>query len=203
MIIIDRTHKLLAKVGRSKNRLYTLHITPALPKYFLPRSKEEAWRWHARYGHVNFHALKDLSHKKMVHGLPMIEQEDRICDGCLIGKQHRNSFPAEAKYRAKFPLELWHVDLCGPINPATHEGKRYFTLIVDDCTRFMWQIMIRDKSEAFKAFKKVKVAVEMEKNYKLKALRTDHGGEFTSNEFKNYCEMLGIKRYLTTPYSPQ
>jgi hypothetical protein len=43
----------------------------------------------------------------------------------------------------------------------------------------------------------------MEKNCKLKALRTDRGGEFTSNEFRNYYEMLGIKRYLTTPYSPQ
>jgi hypothetical protein len=43
----------------------------------------------------------------------------------------------------------------------------------------------------------------MEKNCKLKALRTDRGGEFTSNEFRNYCEMLGIKRYLTMPYSPQ
>jgi GAG-pre-integrase domain/Zinc knuckle len=138
MTIIDRTHKLFAKVGRSKNRLYTMHITPALPECFLTRSKEEAWRWHARYGHVNFHALKDLSHKKMVHDLPMIAQEDRICDGCLIGKQHRNFFPAEAKYRAKFPLELWHVDLCGPINAATHGGKRYFMLIVDDCIRFMW-----------------------------------------------------------------
>jgi transposase InsO family protein len=202
MTIIDRTHKLLAKVGRSKNRLYTMHITPTLSECFLARSKEEARRWHARYGHVNFHALKDLSHK-MVHDLPMIAQEDHICDGCLIGKQHRNSFPAEVKYRAKFPLELWHVDLCGPINPATHGGKRYFMLIVDDCIRFMWQILIRDKNEAFEACKKVKVAAEMEKNCKLKALRTDRGGEFTSNEFRNYCEILGIKRYLTAPYSPQ
>jgi transposase InsO family protein len=52
-------------------------------------------------------------------------------------------------------------------------------------------------------FKKVKVPAEMEKNCKLKALRTDRDGEFTSNEFRNYCEMLEIKRYLTAPYSPQ
>ena len=76
-------------------------------------------------------------------------------------------------------------------------------LLVDDCTRFMWQVLIRDKDEAFEAFKKVKAAVEMEKNSKLKALRTDRGGEFTSNEFKTYCELLGIKRYLSAPYSPQ
>ncbi|KAL6348524.1 hypothetical protein AAG906_013144 [Vitis piasezkii] len=180
MTILDRTRRLLAKVSRSEVLLECL----------MARSKESAWRWHARYGHVNFHALKILSQKQMVHGLPVIENEDRICDGCLIGKQHRNPFPAVAKFRAESPLELWHGDLCGPITPATHGGKRYFLLLVDDCTRFMWQVLIRNKDEAFEAFKKTKASAEMEKNSKLKAFRTDRGGEFTSNEFKTYCELM-------------
>jgi hypothetical protein len=65
----------------------------------------------------------------MVHGLPVIEHEDRICDGYLIGKKHQNSFPAVAKFRAESPLELWHGDLCGPITPATHGGKRFFPTV--------------------------------------------------------------------------
>ena len=202
MTILDRTRRLLAKVSRSGSHLYLLHIAQVLPECLMARSKESAWRWHVRYGHVNFHALKILSQKQMVHGLPVIENEDRICNGCLIGKQHRNPFPAVAKFRAESPLELWHGDLCGPITPATHGGKRYFLLLVDDCTRFMWQVLIRNKDEAFEAFKKTKASAEMEKNSKLKAFRTDHGGEFTSNEFKTYCELLGIKCYLTVPYSP-
>ncbi|RVW63781.1 Retrovirus-related Pol polyprotein from transposon TNT 1-94 [Vitis vinifera] len=203
MTILDRTRRPLAKVSRSGSRLYLLHIAQVLPECLMARSKESAWRWHARYGHVNFHALKILSQKQMVHGLPVIENEDRICDGCLIGKQHRNPFPVVAKFRAESLLELWHGDLCGPITPATHEGKRYFLLLVDDCTRFMWQVLIQNKDEAFEAFKKTKASAEMEKNSKLKAFRTDRGGEFTSNEFKTYCELLGIKRHLTAPYSPQ
>ncbi|GKA20555.1 ribonuclease H-like domain, reverse transcriptase, RNA-dependent DNA polymerase [Tanacetum coccineum] len=34
-------------------------------------------------------------------------------------------------------------------------------------------------------------------------LRTDRGGEFTSNEFTQYCKENGIARQLTAPYSPQ
>ncbi|GJW76447.1 ribonuclease H-like domain, reverse transcriptase, RNA-dependent DNA polymerase [Tanacetum coccineum] len=34
-------------------------------------------------------------------------------------------------------------------------------------------------------------------------LRTDRGGEFTSNEFTQYCKENGITRQLTAPYSPQ
>jgi len=203
MTILDRLQRLLAKVKRSSNRLYVLNIAPALPECFLVRSKEEAWRWHARYGHVNFHALKSLSQKQMVHGLPIIEHEDRICDGCLIGKQQRKPFPAESNFRAEYPLELWHIDLCGPITPTMNGGKRYFMLIVDDCTRFMWQVLISSKAEAFESFKRIKAAAEMEKGCKLKAFRSDRDGEFTSNEFKGFCELNGIKHYLIAPYSPQ
>ncbi|KAL0355685.1 UNVERIFIED_CONTAM: Copia protein [Sesamum radiatum] len=35
------------------------------------------------------------------------------------------------------------------------------------------------------------------------ALRTDRGGEFTSNEFKAFCELHGIRRPMTVPRTPQ
>ena len=38
---------------------------------------------------------------------------------------------------------------------------------------------------------------------KTKILRLDNGGEFISNEFKDFCKEVGIKRELTTPYNPQ
>ena len=38
---------------------------------------------------------------------------------------------------------------------------------------------------------------------KIKTLRSDRGGEFTSDEFTNYCLKYGIQRQLTAPYSPQ
>jgi hypothetical protein len=38
---------------------------------------------------------------------------------------------------------------------------------------------------------------------KLKALRTDHGGEFTATEFMDYCVTEGVHHQHTAPYSPQ
>jgi transposase InsO family protein len=38
---------------------------------------------------------------------------------------------------------------------------------------------------------------------KIKILRLNNGGEYTSNEFGSFCRDVGIKRELTTPYNPQ
>ncbi|CAL2236260.1 unnamed protein product [Prunus armeniaca] len=37
----------------------------------------------------------------------------------------------------------------------------------------------------------------------VKCLRTDRGGKFNSNEFNDFCKQSGIKRQLTTAYTPQ
>lgn len=45
--------------------------------------------------------------------------------------------------------------------------------------------------------------MEKESGKRIKCLRTDQGGEFTSSEFNKYCEEFGIKRQLSTPQTPQ
>lgn len=62
---------------------------------------------------------------------------------------------------------------------------------------------MKEKSEAFTKFKSFKALAEQETGTKIKTFRTDRGGEFTSREFKEYCEDMGIEPHLTDPYSPQ
>jgi transposase InsO family protein len=121
----------------------------------------------------------------------------------MVAKQKRLPFPAQALYRADLPMELWHGDLCGPISPATPAGKEYFLLLVDDYSRHMWIVLLRSKDEALAAIRKVQAAAELEKNLKLKAVRTERGGELSSAEFVEYCEARGIKHFRTAPYTPQ
>jgi hypothetical protein len=80
-----------------------------------------------------------------VHGLPEIGQVGQLCEACQAGKQRRTSFPAKAEYRAERRLKLV---LCGPISPATPRGNKYFLLLVDDLSRYMWIAVIPSKDHA-------------------------------------------------------
>jgi transposase InsO family protein len=139
----------------------------------------------------------------MARGMPLVDHLDKFCDRCALGKMHRTPFPRISAYRAERVLDLVHGDLCGPITPETPSGNKYFLLVVDDFSRYMWLEVLRSKDEAFRYFKKIKALVETDREVKLRAFRTDRGGEFNSLEFATFCEEAGIRRNTTAPYSPQ
>jgi transposase InsO family protein len=62
---------------------------------------------------------------------------------------------------------------------------------------------LKTKDEVFSKFKEFKALIENLYERKIKILRSDNGGEYTSKEFVNFCKDVGIKRELTTPYNPQ
>ncbi|WVZ92975.1 hypothetical protein U9M48_039002 [Paspalum notatum var. saurae] len=183
--------------------MYLLNLSIVRPVCLAAVKDDEAWLWHARFGHLSFEALARMSREGMARGMPRIEHVEELCDSCLAGKQRRSPFAKKAKYRAGDRLELVHGDLCGPISPATHGGRKYFLLLVDDTTRFMWLRLLSSKDEAPEAIKHFQAKVEVETGNKLKVLRTDRGGEFTSVEFGRYCADEGVERHLTAPYSPR
>jgi transposase InsO family protein len=142
-----------------------------------------------------------MSRQELVRGMPHIDHADQICDACLAGKQRLASFPQVAKFRATERLELVHADLCGPITPPTPGGKRYFLLMVDDFSRFMWLVLLTTKDKAEAALPRVKASAEVQSGCTLLTLRTDRGGEFTSRSFEEFCANNGVQRHLTAPYS--
>ncbi|XP_040863840.1 uncharacterized protein [Glycine max] len=61
---------------------------------------------------------------------------------------------------------------------------------------------LKAKSEVFDTFKVFKILVEKQSGKSLKILRTDGGGEFTFEEFENFCRDNGIIHEITTSYTP-
>ena len=64
-------------------------------------------------------------------------------------------------------------------------------------------ILLKRKNEVFGKLKEFKVLVENLSKKNINILRSNNGGKFTSNEFKDFYKEVGIKREITTPYNPQ
>ena len=147
--------------------------------------------------------VKDLSSKKMVTELPDITSPIEICESCVVAKHERNYFSSRKSRRAQTILKLVHSDTCGPISPASNGNKKYSMIFIDDFSRKASTYFLHAKSEAFNCFNKFCATMKMETGRRVKALRTDRGGEFCSNELIKFCEEKGIRRQLAAAYAPQ
>jgi hypothetical protein len=139
----------------------------------------------------------------MVRGLPSFDHVEQFCDVCVLTKQRWLPFPQQSSFRAKERLELLHGDLCGPVTPATPEGRRYFLLLVDDLSHYMWVMVLGSMGEAADAIRRTQAAAEAGCGHKLCVLRTDNGSEFTAAQFASYCVDEGVQRHYSAPYSLQ
>lgn len=62
---------------------------------------------------------------------------------------------------------------------------------------------MQKKDQTFLRFCEFKALVEKESRKKIRALRSENGGEYVSQQFNNFCVAEGIKRDLTAPHNPQ
>jgi Reverse transcriptase (RNA-dependent DNA polymerase)/gag-polypeptide of LTR copia-type/Integrase core domain/GAG-pre-integrase domain len=203
--IFDKKNKnqMLVRVEMEKSKNFPLQLNHTPHLALRSEVTNDSELWHKRFGHLNYKALKLIKVKEMVKGLPSIELKPDTCEGCIFGKQHRATFPTGEAWRARAPLELIHTDICGKMQTPSQGQNWYFLIFVDDYTRMTWVYFLKEKSEAYEVFKKFKAMAENQCDCKIKILRSDRGGEFISNKFIKFCEENGIRRQLTTAYTPQ
>ena len=92
-----------------------------------------------------------------------------------IGKMGKTSFKSK-NYQSEDILEIVHTDLCGPIGVESYTGEFFIILFVDDYSRMMIVMYLREKLEAFEKFRWYLARVEKEIGKRLKCLRSDRGG---------------------------
>lgn len=159
--------------------------------------------WHRRFAHLGSQNLQRLQTGKMVTGLEkMRKDETEVCKPCLAGRHAKNPFPTSSG-RASHPLDLVHSDVCGKLGTKSLGGAEYFVSFIDSASHYAWTFPIQKKGDVFRIFQKWKARAETETGRKLKVLRTDGGGEYTSTEFGRYLEKAGVKHELTIPRTPE
>ncbi|KAG6615828.1 retrovirus-related pol polyprotein from transposon tnt 1-94 [Phytophthora cinnamomi] len=101
---------------------------------------------------------------------------------------------------------LWHLRL-GHIGhgmaKSTFGGKRYFVTFIDDKSHFCVVYLMRNKSEVAAKFAEFVALAETQTGKRVKTLRSDNGGEYTSREMAKFCSDRGIVQKFTPPYTPQ
>ncbi|KAK8676479.1 hypothetical protein V6N13_142053 [Hibiscus sabdariffa] len=105
--------------------------------------------------------------------------------------------------RASDLLGLIHSDVCGPMNTQARGGFQYFITFTDDFSRYGYIYLMRHKSEALERFKEFKNEVQNQHGKSIKALRSDQGGEYLSQDFDELLKECGIISQLTPPGTPQ
>lgn len=204
--------QLILTADRHSNGLYRLVSPPVYPKQQQPISlaaaqadTSDANLWHRRLGHLGYSSLKKMVEAGMVKGLPIsaedIDNAKEACDICLKTKGTRQPFkPSESK--TDKPLQLIHMDLCGPLEESLGKAK-YFATFLDDYSDYSSVVLLKNKSDTYQAIKDTFILLENTTESKVKAVRSDQGGEYISTELKEYFKEKGIDHQMTTAYSPQ
>lgn len=160
----------------------------------------ETLLWHHRLGHINEKRMKKLQQTNLLKSFG--DTAIGSYESCLSGKITKSPFKKKGE-RANGLLELIHSDVCGPISQSARGGYRYFITFTDDYSRYGYVYLMSHKSEAFDKFKEYRNEVENQLDKRIKALRTDRGGEYLSDEFSAYLKEYGIVPQLTPPGTPQ
>ncbi|GJR93948.1 retrovirus-related pol polyprotein from transposon TNT 1-94 [Tanacetum coccineum] len=165
-------------LGSCDTNLYTISLDDMLkssPICLLSKaSKTKSWLWHRRLSHLNFGTLNKLAKDGLARGIPRLKfQKDHLCSACALGKSKKTSHQPKAEDTNQEKLYLLHMDLCGPMRVASINGKRYILLIVDDYSRFTWNV------------------------------QTDNGTKFVNQTLREWYKNVGISHQTSIACTPK
>ena len=152
--------------------------------------------WHRRLGHLNMQDVRSTLGEE-------ISNPTGQCDVCPLAKITKCSVPSgvSSYSRATQPLQRVFSDVCGPMRTLSLSGSRFVVSFIDDFSRFAVLYFVKQKSEVLDCFKRYKA--EYGQAGKLCILRSDNGGEYSSNAFARFCRDNCIKQEFTVPDTPE
>ena len=152
---------------------------------------------HRRFAHLGPNVISRL-HQVTTHAQIPSPKQKHMCTPCCVGKMKRkiNRVVAERKDEL---LELISIDVCGQL-PVSLQGNVFFLEIVDNYSRKVWTVPVKDRKSVPGVLDTWKKVVELQTNKSIKAVRLDNAKELTSL-LKKWTEKHGIRSQETEPYT--
>lgn len=186
-VLIKKEGKIRIKGVKNKNGLYEVMLQKELRRSYLANNKTENTKlWHWRLRHLGLDNIKKLL--KMSTGINLHTEEMRSseepCEICLKSK-HLRTPHIEIRRRAERCFELIHTDVCGPIDPNTWDGNKYFITFLDDYSNYVTVHLIKNKSEVPGLIKSYVKQMEKKSSQKVAQIRCDNGREYANEDLQN------------------
>jgi hypothetical protein len=139
--VFRRSDSFFAFKGVLREKIYLMDFIPEeveLDKFLIAK-RSMGWLWHCRLAHVDMRNLHKLQKEGHILGLTnLVFEKDRPCGACQVGKQVGAPHYAKNIMTTTRPLEMFHMDLFGPIAYISIDDNKYGLVIVHDYLCFTW-----------------------------------------------------------------
>lgn len=89
--------------------------------------------------------------KTLLPCLPYLNKTIDFCESCVLGKSTKHPFNSRFTYTSSF-LQTIHTDLWGPASVTSYDGYRYYLVLIDESTKYVWQFPMARKSDVATIF---------------------------------------------------
>ena len=139
--------------------------------------------------------MRNIINSSVGHGIKTTQfpkPEDFLCTACAQGNLITKPSYLKVKSESLAFLERIQGDICGPINPLSGPF-RYFMVLIDASTKWSHVCLLSTRNHAFPKFiaQIIRLRASFPEN-RIKSIRIDNAGEFTSKAFNDYCLASGI-----------
>ncbi len=185
-----------------KDEQYILRANshPAVQTMFTSSKTTSFSIWHERLGHLSYTQMIKLL--ELATGLSFSGSPPTgICGPCMKAK-HKKKVNRTTRTQATEFLSIVSSDV-GGLFPPTIYGEIFYSLFQDDATGAICVYLMKSKGEVPAKYRQFRAWAENQSERKLKVLRGDSGGEYTSTEFQDELKETGVEWQVRSPYIPE
>ncbi|KAJ9550050.1 hypothetical protein OSB04_022593 [Centaurea solstitialis] len=155
--------------------------------------------WHDRLGHPGSTVLHYLSRFNSLKNNASVDS--LVCNSCQISNSKRLPF-SDSLSQTFHAFDLVHCDLwTSPV--LSNSGYKYYMVLIDNFTHFVWVYPLKYKSETFTNFTKFHKFIQTQFHCSIKTFQCDLGGEFDNHDFKNFADQHGLVFRFSCPQTSQ
>ncbi|KAJ9542292.1 LOW QUALITY PROTEIN: hypothetical protein OSB04_028798 [Centaurea solstitialis] len=194
--------------GTRRSNLYTVNFQKQRPFTEVCLLSKATFNqnvlWHRRLSHLNYATINQLAKTGLVTGLPSLRfTKEQLCSACEMGKSKKSSHKLKVEHNTSKPLQLLHMDLCGPMRVQSINGRKYVLVIVDDFSRYTWVNFLRSKDGASDIIISFIRNVQVRLQLPVQVIRTDNGTEFKNRKLDSFLDSVGITHTFSAARTPQ